>query len=450
MEKTIKGRILIVDDEPNALKIFSAILRAEGYTVFTARNVDEAIAVLREEELDTVVTDLKMPNRDGMQLFDHIKEHYADIPVIFLTAFGSVETAVSIMAKGAYYYCIKPPDYPTLNGLLGRAVQQCHMQRELEMLKRRVKSYEERVSLIASNPKILQVVKTIDAIKDSESSVLVCGETGTGKEVVARTLHFRSMRSNKPFVAVNCATLPQGLIESELFGYEKGAFTGALSTRIGKFEEAAEGTIFLDEIVEMDLHLQSKLLRILQEREIERLGSNKKIKVNFRLICSSNKDLKEEVKAGRFREDLYYRINVVQLDLPPLRDRIDDIPLLVSYFLKEFSGREGKVLSICEDVMELLQSFHWPGNIRQLRNIIERAAVLAQGGKISLADIPEELKKGIKVVKRGEKHQSLKDVEQQLIRSALSDCKGNKSKVAKVLGLSRKALYKRLKDYQIH
>ena len=444
-----KGRILIVDDEPNALKIFSAILRAEGYIVVTARNVDEAIVVLGEEELDTVVTDLKMPNRDGMQLFDYIKEHHSDIPVIFLTAFGSVETAVSTMAKGAFYYCIKPPDYPTLNGLLARAVNQCHMQRELEILKRRVKSYEEEVNLIASNPKILQVVKTIDAIKDSESSVLVCGETGTGKEVVARTLHYRSMRSAKPFVAVNCATLPQGLIESELFGYEKGAFTGALSSRIGKFEEAADGTIFLDEIVEMDLHLQAKLLRVLQEREIERLGSNKKIKVNFRLVCSSNKDLSEEVKAGRFREDLYYRINVVQLVLPPLRDRVDDIPLLVSYFLKEFSSREAKVLTIADDVMDLLQAYIWPGNIRQLRNVIERAAVLAQGGKITLSELPDELKKSVKVIHRGIVQQSLKDVEQQVIRSALLDCKGNKSKVAKILGLSRKALYKRLKDYHI-
>lgn len=284
-------------------------------------------------------------------------------------------------------------------------------------------------------------------MKDSISSVLICGETGTGKELIARSLHYQSTRKRKPFVAVNCAAMPSGLLESELFGYEKGAFTGATARRIGRFEEAADGTVFLDEIGELELQLQAKLLRVLQEKEIERLGSNRKVPVNFRLISSTNRDLAQEITAGQFREDLYYRINVVNIKVPPLRERRDDIPLLTAEFVKEYCARERKSLQVSSEVMDIMQHYEWPGNIRQLRNIIERAAVLARGKTITVRDLPDELR--LHTVRKAREDsfvRPLREMELEAVRAALLEVKGNKSRAAELLGISRKALYKRLKE----
>jgi transcriptional regulator with PAS, ATPase and Fis domain len=296
---------------------------------------------------------------------------------------------------------------------------------------------------------MIRIFQTIEAIRDSESSTLICGETGTGKELIAKTLHYSSIRRDRPFIAVNCAAIPRELMESELFGYEKGAFTGALSRRIGRFEEAAGGTIFLDEIGELELSLQAKLLRVLEEREVERLGSNKKIKVDFRLLTSTNRDLKKEVRNGQFREDLYYRINVVQINVPPLRERKDDIPLLVAEFLKEFCSRENKVADLSDEALKVCLNYDWPGNIRQLRNVVERAVVLTKKNSISIRDLPEEFSHYRKQQSRTAKIRSLKDFEMQHITNVLKECQGNKSKTAKILGISRKALYKRFKEFQI-
>ena len=444
-----KGRVLIVDDEPNAIKVLSAIISDAGYTVIESLSSEKAIKIISQKDIDVVITDLKMPGSDGMQLFEYIVENYPDIPVIFLTAYGTVESAVYAMTRGAFYYFIKPPDYLKLKSIVGKAVEQKSLKMELKILKKRLSESGNQVRIIGKTPQMLKIFDTIAAVKDSSSSVLICGETGTGKELVARTLHNTTTRKDKPFVAVNCAAIPRELMESELFGFEKGAFTGAISRRIGKFEEVSSGTLFLDEIGELDLSLQAKLLRVLQENEIERLGSNKKIKVTFRLVSSTNRDLKKAVESGYFREDLFYRINVIQLNIPPLRERAADIPLLISEFVKEFCIREKKELTVSDEVMKIFNNHHWPGNVRQLKNVIERAVVLSKGDLITLKELPEEFLSQ-KVQTETLSKKTLKDLEIQAIKDALQECKGNKSKAAVMLGISRKAFYKRLEEFHFY
>ncbi len=441
------AKILIVDDEPNAIRVLSAILNKAGYHSVGVPDVESAIKILKKDDIDTIITDLKMPGKDGMELFEYIKENGLDIPVIFLTAYGTVESAVNAITEGAFYYFIKPPDYNKLKGILARAVEQRFLKKEIHELRRKLYNSKQH-RIIGTSPQIRKVFDIIEAVKDSESSVLIHGETGTGKELIARALHYNSRRSHLPFVAVNCAAIPKELMESELFGYEKGAFTGAVNQKKGKIEEVEGGTLFLDEIGELELSVQAKLLRVIQEREIERIGNNKKIKVNFRLVSSTNRDLRREIKDGRFREDLYYRINVVDIKLPPLRERREDIPLLTIEFAKEFNEREGKIINVSEEVIRAFQKYHWPGNVRQLRNVIERAVVLAKEECLVLKNLPEEFHNldfteeiesdGIKTIK---------ELEKEAIIEALRKCKGNKSKASRILGISRKAFYKRLKDF---
>jgi DNA-binding NtrC family response regulator len=438
------GRILVVDDEPNAVKVLSSIFAASGYEVHTAWDAEDAETVLSRNDVDAVITDVKMPGKDGIQLFENVSRDYPDIPVIFLTAYGTVESAVHTLSLGAFYYFTKPPDYAKLKTIVARAVEQRRLKRELGQLKVRLSEETGHRPIIGRAAALRRIMETVNAVKDSQSSVVITGETGTGKELIARILHESSRRRDKPFVAVNCAAIPRDLLESELFGYEKGAFTGAASTRKGKFDEASGGTVFLDEISELEPSLHAKLLRVLQEREIERLGSNRRIKVNFRLVCSSNRNLKEEVRAGRFRADLFYRINVVELVLPPLRERRDDIPLLVSQFFKEFCARENKVLTLSGDAMRALVNYGWPGNIRQLKNVIERTVVLARGRDVTRKDLAKELRTKTRDLPKGGR--TLRQIEMQAILDAMERCNGNKSKAARELGMSRKALYKRLND----
>jgi DNA-binding NtrC family response regulator len=443
---TGKGKILIVDDEPNALRVLSAILQEEGYTVREALLVDQALDVIRTERVDAIITDVRMPARDGFQLFTYIRKHHATIPVMFLTAYGTVESAVDAITNGAYYYFIKPPDYQKLKTVLEQAIEQERERARLDdIMQQPASSSDDPCQIIGTAPPIARIRETIRAVKNSESSILIQGETGTGKEVVACNLHYGSVRTARPFVAVNCAAIPRDLIESELFGYEKGAFTGASGSRTGRFEEAAGGTVFLDEIGELELALQAKLLRVLQERTIERLGSNRKIKVDFRLISSTNRNLKQEIANGTFREDLFYRINVVQIDVPPLRDRSEDIPQLASAFVDHFCRRERKAVTLSDQVVENFKRFSWPGNVRQLKNVIERAVVLARGKRITLQELPDELRlQSIQLALP--EITPLKTLELQAIRDAIRDCSGNKSQAARKLGISRKALYKKLND----
>jgi DNA-binding NtrC family response regulator len=440
-------KVLIVDDEPNAIRVLSVILKEEGYHVLESMNVDSAVGIIHNEDVDAIITDLKMPDKDGFELFKYVSEHHPDMPVMFLTAYGTVESAVNAMTSGAFYYFIKPPDYPRLKNVLAQAIEKHSAKKQFECLKKSVFQGNNLHTLIGKAPSMTRILQTIETVKDSESSILVQGETGTGKEVIARNIHYTGKRYNKPFVAVNCAAIPRELIESELFGHEKGAFTGAAANRAGKFEEAAEGTIFLDEIGEVELSVQAKLLRVLQEREIERLGTNKKFKVNFRLISSTNRDLRKEVEGGRFREDLFYRINVVRIDVPPLRERRHDIPLLVSEFINNFSLRENRLFSLSDEVMDTFMQYDWPGNVRQLKNVIERAVVLARGERVSLKELPEEILSYHERIKSVGTVKPLKVLERQAINDALLVCNGNKSKAAKKLGISRKTFYKRLKEF---
>jgi DNA-binding NtrC family response regulator len=439
-------KVLIVDDEPNAIRVLSVILKEEGYHVLESMNVDSAVGIIHNEDVDAIITDLKMPAKDGFQLFKYVSEHHPHIPVMFLTAYGTVESAVNAMTCGAFYYFIKPPDYPKLKNVLAKAIEQHSEKKQFADLKKRVSQENNLHRIIGTAPSMVKIAQAIKTVRDSESSILIQGETGTGKEVIARNIHYTGKRYNQPFVAVNCAAIPRELIESELFGYEKGAFTGAAANRVGKFEEAADGTIFLDEIGEVELSVQAKLLRVIQEREIERLGTNKKCKVNFRLISSTNRDLKKEVEEGRFREDLFYRINVVRIDVPPLCERRQDIPLLASEFLKAFSLRENRLFSLSDEVMDIFMRYEWPGNVRQIKNVIERAVVLTRGERITTRELPDELLAHCQTRNTISTVKPLKVLERQAIHEALLLCNGNKSKAARKLGISRKTFYKRLKE----
>jgi two-component system response regulator HydG len=440
-----RGDILIVDDEPNAITVLSAILTEEGYKVMESENVERAMEIVSCGPVDAVITDLKMPGKDGMYFFDHLSKRYPDIPVIFLTAYGTIESAVSAMMGGAFYYCMKPPDYPTLKVILAKAVAQRGL-RGGQTTRRENPAAGAPYHIIGSSSEVKRLLETIEAVKVSPSNVLICGETGTGKELIARALHDPGETSKGPFVAVNCAAIPKELIEAELFGCEKGAFTGAVSRRIGKFEEAANGVIFLDEIGDLELSMQAKLLRVLQEREIERIGSNRKIKVGFRLVSATNSDLLEGVKNGSFREDLYYRVNVIEIKVPPLRERKDDIPVLASAFLDEFCARERKQVALADEVLEAFPQYQWPGNVRQLRNVIERAVVLNTSGIITLEALPPEFRLFGENHAHAKSGKTLRELELVAIKDALKTCDGNKSKAARMLNISRKAFYKRLSD----
>jgi DNA-binding NtrC family response regulator len=443
------GRILVVDDEPNAVKVLSAILVNDGYDVSEATDAKGAIRTVSRKDIDLVITDIKMPGMNGMQLFEYLHKTHPDIPIIFLTAYGTVGDAVDALTMGSFYYFIKPPDYTKLRTIVSKAVEQRHLKKELASLREMVSEKDNEPVIVGNTPAILKVKETIKTVKDSESSILITGETGTGKEMIARSLHYGSSIKNNPFVAMSCAAIPRELLEAELFGFEKGAFTGALSLKLGKFEAAAGGTLFLDEIAELEINLQVKLLRVLQERELERLGSNKKIDLKFRLISSTNRDLKKEIKAGRFREDLFYRINVVHISLPPLRDRREDIPLFAVKFIKEMCVRENKMLTASDEVMDVFQNYHWPGNIRQLKNVVERAVLLAKGDKITVKDLPIEYSRARRLKEINNSQLTLKEIERDAIRNVLLQCDGNKSEACRILGISRKAFYKRLSEYEL-
>ncbi|MGF1572550.1 MAG: sigma-54-dependent transcriptional regulator [Sumerlaeia bacterium] len=443
--------ILIVDDEKNTREGLKWALENQAEKVFLAANGEEALNILSEEQIGLVLSDLKMPKMTGIELLERVREDHEHVEFIMLTGHGTVETAVDAMKLGAFDYLIKPVNLEELNILVTRVFEQRDLKKENEELRVQVNERYGFDNIIGNSDQIQKVFQIIRQVAPTRASILIDGETGTGKELVAKAIHFNSNRKNKPFVAVNCGALSQSLLESELFGHEKGAFTGALSQRAGRFEAANKGTIFLDEIGETTPEFQVKLLRVLQEQEFERVGGQKIVKVDVRIIAATNRDLKEEVKQGRFREDLYYRLNVINIKLPPLRERQDDVALLVHHFLIQFNKENGRNLTLSPKAMDLLQGYNWPGNVRQLRTMMESICILTSGKEILPANLPPDI--------AGEQEpqhhlklrvgMTVREAEQELIRATLAKLNGNKAKAARVLGLGRKTLYRKLEEYEL-
>ncbi|MCX8094942.1 MAG: sigma-54 dependent transcriptional regulator [Caldisericia bacterium] len=458
MSKNDRVTVLIVDDEENILEFLNEALK-EDYIIIKAKNGKEALKKVTEFYPDVVLMDYKMPGMDGMEAFLKIKEIDKDLPVILMTAYGTSSVAIQAMKEGAYDYVTKPLDLDEIRVTLKRAIE---LKKLSEKIKKKEIQYEgdfQAEGLIGKSQVMQEVYKQIGKAASSDVTVLILGESGTGKELVAKSIYKNSSRRDKPFVTVNCAAIPEGLLESELFGHEKGAFTDAKERHIGKFEQAKDGTIFLDEIGDMSLPLQAKILRVLQERSFERVGGTETIFTNARIIAATNKNLLKLVEEKKFREDLYYRLNVFTITLPPLRDRKEDIPDLVEYFIFKYSHKYQKVITgIAPDVMDIFMNYSWPGNVRELENAIAHA-IVASHGQIILKDyLPQTIlgNKKVEVTSNNINddkvlplNEVVAKVEKDMIIKALKQCKGNKTKAAKLLGISRKSLFNKIRDYNI-
>ncbi|MEW6186324.1 MAG: sigma-54 dependent transcriptional regulator [Thermodesulfobacteriota bacterium] len=439
--------ILIVDDEKNYLLVLKELLREAGYEVIIAQSASEAIKVFQETELDLVITDMKMPGMNGMELLDFLKEKDLHLPVIMMTAFGTVEKAVEAMKKGAYDYILKPFDNDLLIQAVAKGLALGRVMRQNRLLSQELKDKFGPTDLIGNSLRLRKVRDLISKVAATKATVLVSGESGTGKEVVARAIHFNSPRKEKPLVSVNCSALTETLLESELFGHEKGAFTGAVAQRKGRFEFADGGTLFLDEVGEMSPSVQVTLLRVLQDREFQRVGGNKTIKVDVRVITATNKDLKEEIRKGHFREDLFYRLNVVHIEVPPLRERKEDIPLLIRYFLERFAREMNKkeVPALSPESLAALMSYDWPGNVRELENMLERAIILSPNPVIQLEDLPFT-----SIIPAGAKlNEVLELIEKKMITQALTISGNVQTHAAELLGIEKNLLKYKMKKYAL-
>jgi len=445
-----KPNLLVVDDEKNTRDALRRVLE-DSFEVFTTADVKGVSHLLQSESLDVVLSDLRLGNESGIQVVDLCRKAQPPIPCVVMTAYGSVETAVEAMQKGAYDYVTKPLDLDRVEILLRRAVRSVQVEQENIRLKAQLGQAYGLDKIIGRCPAMHEVLDRIRQVADSKASVLIEGESGTGKELVARAIHGLSPRKSGPFVAVHCAALSPQLLESELFGHEKGAFTGAIERRAGKFEQAQGGTLFLDEIGEIDASTQVKLLRVLGERTLERVGGNQEISVDVRLVAATNRNLESMVKAGKFREDLFFRIRVVEIHLPPLRERREDIPVLADYFLREFSSENAKSgIEFSREVMEEMQKYPWPGNIRELRTAVEHGVVMVKGKRIELADLPAGLSKSGKGrgVESGRLEGNLVEMEKAAIQKALTQTGSNITLAAKQLGISRRTLHRKLADLE--
>ncbi|MBI4358572.1 MAG: sigma-54-dependent Fis family transcriptional regulator [Candidatus Omnitrophica bacterium] len=448
--------VLVVDDEKNAREGLKHFLNGIGYEVLLAASGKEALAVIKKEEPEIVLCDLKMPEMDGLEVLHEMRRMRSEAVMIILTAYGTVENAVQAMKAGAYYYLTKPINFEELELILKKVGRQQALENEnISLREELIRERHEAGKIIGESPPIKKLISLCQQVAQSDSSVLIQGESGTGKELFAHLIHSESPRASEPFVTVHIAALTETLLASELFGHERGAFTGAAERKIGRFERANGGSLFLDEISDIPETMQTKLLRVLQSGEFERVGSAKTIRTDVRLICATNKNLKEEARAGRFREDLYYRINVILLDIPPLRERAGDIPSLVQHYLKYFAERNRKrIEKITPEALSLLSGYQWPGNIRELKNIVERMVVLAHGSVITIDQVPEDIRAGeglsqTELTKGGKFPGTLEEMEENMIRKALSEVNHNKSLAAKKLGISRRTLYRKISEYKI-
>ena len=448
-EKSYK--ILVVDDDLEMCELLSDVLKAEGFSTLAISDSLEASKILKKEEFDVILTDLKMKGLKGLDLLEEAKRVASLTPVIIITAFGTIESAIQAMKMGAYDYITKPFQTDEIVLTVKKALENRLLKKEVARLKKEVESRYQFHSLIGKSPPMQKLYELIERISNSTSNVLITGESGTGKELAAKAIHYNGIRREGPFIPVNCAAIPETLLESELFGYKKGAFTDAKTDKKGLMAEAAEGTIFLDEITEISLMLQAKLLRVIEEREIRPLGDTNSYLIDVRIISASNRDMKDLIHQGRFREDLYYRLKVIDIELPPLRERREDIPRLVEHFINRFGNETKRRISgASEEALRILIKYSWPGNVRELENIIQRAMVLCQHEVILPEDLPSSmlrepneeslLEKGLH-----EKY-TMDQLEKEYIKKVLIKVGGNKSKAAEMLGLDRKTLYKKIKE----
>jgi len=460
---TAKPVILIIDDERNTREGLARALR-DKYDILLSESATAALPLLAEKHVDVVLTDLRMPGMDGMTFVKRLTSQEDPPLVIMLTAYGTVQTAVEAMKVGAYDYLSKPVNLDNLEMVIARGLESRRLRTENEALRQQLDRRYGLEGVIGNSRAMVTVFETVRQVAPARSTILLTGESGTGKELIAHVLHRLSPRAAKPFVDVHCAALNPNLLESELFGHEKGAFTGAHERRIGRFERADGGTLFLDEIGEIDASTQIKLLRILEARSLERVGGNVPVEVDVRLIAATNADLRERVADGRFREDLFYRLNVVHLHIPPLRERVEDIPLLLNHFLKVFGDENNRKLAgFSPEALKVLTAYSWPGNVRELRNAVERMAVMSRGSSLTLGDVPPEVRAGVAdaLAKPGVPAGSREPVtdtghsldlatqERNLIIKALQDCQGNRSLAARKLGIGRRTLYRKLAAYAL-
>ncbi|MCD6082576.1 sigma-54-dependent Fis family transcriptional regulator [Candidatus Aerophobetes bacterium] len=440
-------KILVVDDEPLVRNFLREVLEAEDYEVLTTEDGLSALKEVERGGIDLVITDVRMPKMNGIELLKEVKKRSPSTLVVVITAYGTIENAVEAMKNGACDYITKPLSPEQIKLAIQKASQHKNLLNENRYLRSEVSQRYNFEQLIGRSPQMRRVYEMIDRVAPTNATVLIQGESGTGKELVARAIHYRSPRKDKPFVKVNCAALPEDLLESELFGHERGAFTGAVSKREGRFELADRGTLLLDEISETSPAFQAKLLRVLQEQEFERVGGSKTIKVDVRVIATTNKDLKQAIREGKFREDLYYRLNVLPIYLPPLRERKEDIPLLVQHFLEKYSRQNGlRIKSLSKKCLDMMMQYEWPGNVRELENVIERAVVMSEGETI----FPENISLSSPVQKMGlsfPEEITLEEMEKRLILHTLQRTGGNRTEAAKILGISVRTVRNKLKKY---
>ncbi|MCD4719925.1 MAG: sigma-54 dependent transcriptional regulator [Desulfobacula sp.] len=451
--------ILIVDDEKNYPMIIGELLQEEGYTSLTASSGMEALDILNNELIDLVLTDVKMPGMSGIQLLEKIKEINPDIPVIIMTAHGSVEKAVDAMHKGAYTFILKPFENQALIAHIAKAISVYRIVQENSILRDAISSRYSFDNIIGKSKPMQEIYEIIKKVAPSNASFLVEGESGTGKELVAKSIHYNSLRKNKPLVIVNCSAFAETLLESELFGHEKGAFTGAITMKKGRFEISDQGTLFLDEIGELPISLQVKLLRVLQEKTIERVGGTLSIPIDFRLIAATNKNLEEEVENGRFREDLYYRLNVVKAVIPPLRERAEDIPLLIKHFIDKYTNGQHSASNVSEispETVKILCDYQWKGNVRELENMIERCVILCSGNIITPSDLPLQVRQNMSstldldgIPEGVGLAETLAAVEKRMIQRAMKLSGNVQTKAAQLLGIGKSGLNQKLKKFHL-
>ncbi len=461
--KTENHRVLIIDDERPILMTLEALLQRHGYQVDTAPNASQGLKLLKTKSHALVLLDLQLPDGDGLETLDRIKTELPDLPVIILTAHDSLHNAIESMKRGAYHFISKPYAPEELLSLIEKALEKQFLLREAAQLREKTEQLEKRLEIARAQPTPIfkskpmrEIEELIDAMAPSDANVLVVGESGVGKEVIANMIHARSRRAKKPMVKLNCAAFPQTMIEGELFGYVKGAFTGAVNDFAGMIAAADGGTLFLDEISDMPADLQTRLLRVLQEHEYRHLGSTEILKADFRVIASTNRPIAQALSENRLRSDLYYRLNTFQIEMPPLRERKEDIPPLIALFLRQFSQQLGKPEpDIAPEAFQKLLDYAWPGNVRELQNAIEYAVVLARQGLIGVKELPAEIQLPTALQQTGRGApartgvQSLDDVERNTILQALAECHGNKKKAAELLGIQRPTLYNKMKRYAI-